>query len=188
MANKYKNITKAATGGLIGGIKPKILFKERSAFSACPELKTVKTTAGDHSTLEGDFTFIDPADKWNSLEFMIESGELKWTRVGSKGNGKSKLDFGFSVAGTQDAVYLFTEKNNKGEDIIIVIDTADCENSTKYLFGSCCYPASIESYEGGFGKSGEDDVMTSFMFKAYAPSLPLKIPTNITFEIEEAES
>lgn len=185
---KYKNVSKANTGSVMAGVKPKFYFKERSAFSACPEFKTTQTAPVDFSTLEGDFTFVDPADKWNSLEFMIESGELKWTKVGSKGNSKSKLDFGFSVASTQDALYMFLEKLNLGEDIIIVLDPADCKNATKYMFGGCCYPATIESYEGTLGKTGEDDVKTDFMFKAYAPSLPPKLPSNITFEVEEAES
>ena len=185
---KYSNVTRAEQSSFIGGVKGRFYFKEASAFSACPQFATVKDTDAKHSTLEGAFVFKDESEVFNYVDIMTESGELKWTAVGSKGNKKSKLEKMFSVAGLPDSLYKLVEQLNKGEDIICILELADCGVNNKIMFGGCCYPANLETYEGTTGKTGENDVATVFTLTTYAGSLPPKLPLNIEIPIEIPES
>lgn len=188
MAGKYSSIRRDEQKGFIGGTKGRFYFIRRNALASCPEFAAIKENDVDFSTLTGNFILVDEAEGFEFFDIMTESGELKWNSAGSKGNKKSKLQKMFKVAGMPDALYRFTELMNSGEDIIAVLELADCEVKNKIMFGGCCYPANIEEYEGSTGLSGEDDVATMYTLTTYAKSLPPKLSEDIEIPLSPTSS
>ena len=168
------NVKKTVGESKIGGIKNKMYWAPKSIITACPQLLPMddRTIASDYKILVGDFVFVDPLnDKFNSFEFDVSAGELKWKSEGATAQTKVlMLNFEMEVSTLDASLYQFIEKY-KNEDLILLIERADCSGEI-YLFGGCCQPAVITAIEGSLGKDAKTFGSTKFAFEAYSNGLP----------------
>ena len=180
-----ENVKKKAAESKLGGIKNKMLWAPKSILSACPQLLPMaeRTSPDDSKYLVGDFVFVDPlTDFFNTFEFDVSAGELKWKTEGNGSQSKVlTLNFEMSVSTMDSSLYQFIEKY-KNEDLILVIERADCSGE-RFMFGGCCQPAVITGIDGGLGKDAKSFGSTKFMFEAYSNGLPPLLPALITLPV-----
>ena len=182
IVGKYSNIDKTILGNNIAGIKFRILFVEASRVVSCPELPAIKTTDDDYLITTGDFVFVDPVtDGFNFIEVVNRTGELKWKSAGTTGNLKTILELDFDYAGISSAYAKFLALA-KNDNLILIIERTDC-SGLRFLFGGCCLPAQMISYEGTTGKKPDDDIKTNIKMDALAVGLPLVLPTELIIPI-----
>ena len=168
------NVKKTVGESKIGGIKNKMFWAPKSIIAACPQLAAMddRVSAADSKVLVGDFVFVTPAtDKFNSFEFDVSAGELKWKSEGTKPQAKvMMLNFEMEVSTLDASLYQFIEKYNNDE-FILLIERADCSGEI-FMFGGCCQPATITNIEGSLGKDPKTFGSTKFTFEAYSNGLP----------------
>lgn len=165
------NVKKTTGESKIGSIKNKMLWAPKSIIVSCPQFPT-RATADDYKFLEGDFTFVDEVtDKFNSFEFDVNAGDLMWKAEGSNPQSKiMTLGFEMSVSTLDSTLYQFVEKY-KNDDLILILERADCSGE-RFMFGGCCLPAVITEIEGNLGKTAKEFGSTKFKFEAYSNGLP----------------
>ena len=168
------NVKKTVGESKLGGIKNKMLWAPKSIISACPQLAAMgdRLTADESKFLVGDFVMVAPlTDKFNSFEFDVSAGELKWKSEGANAQSKvMQLGFEMEVSTLDGSLYQFVEKY-KNEDLILIIERADCSGE-RFMFGGCCQPAVITGIEGGLGKDAKTFGSTKFTFEAFSNGLP----------------
>lgn len=179
-----ENVKKTVGESKIGGIKNRLLWAPKSIIATCPALVPMadRTTTDESKYLDGDFVFVTPlTDKFNSLEFDVSAGELKWK---SEGTGQSKimmLNFEMEISTLDSSLYLFVEKY-KNEDLIMILERADCSGE-RFMFGGCCLPATITGIEGSLGKTAKDFGSTKMTFEAYSNGLPPMLPLDAVLPV-----
>ena len=171
--SKYSNVTKG-NESTIGGVKYRAYFTSATLLQTCPSPKAVKAADDDYKFLEGDFVFKNVLDKFNVIEFVSTTGELKWESIGSVGNLKFKNMFAAFFATMKSSFYRFVEEG-RNDELVMVIERADCSGDM-FVFGGCCLPAQMTKLAGGLGDKPEADIGTKIDFEAFSNGLPMMLP------------
>lgn len=123
-----------------------------NSFPAHPSLDTANVTLASKATITTDVTFLENKG-WFKLKIQADSGEVKDSMVGNKGNKKFKSMFDFFLPDT-------TAKNigfmGEYKNVPLVFCIPE-KSGRKRLLGTKELPVYFESSEGTSGKGGEDD-------------------------------
>ncbi|WP_417365930.1 hypothetical protein [Flavobacterium beibuense] len=130
-------------------------------------------------TVSEDITFLE-GKGFGKIVAQVDTGEVKPSIVGNKGNKKTKVSFDFMIPGTSKQALGFM-RVHKNTPMVFLVTGRDGQ---KYLVGDKNNPAYISESEGTTGKSGEDDNGIPFTIESYcipivyegAIQLPVVIP------------
>ena len=117
-------------------------------------------------TVATDITFLE-GKGWGKITAQVDTGEVKPTIVGNKGNKKNKVAFDFMVPGLSKKALGFL-RTHKNTPMVFLVQGRDGQN---YLIGDKFNPAYVTEAEGTTGKTGEDDNGIPFVIEAY--SIPI---------------
>ena len=112
------------------------------------------------------------------IDAQVDTGEVKVTTVGNKGNKKEKQTFDFFVPGN-DAKTLGFVRTHLNTPMLFAVTE---RGGQKRLLGDRFNPAYMSEVEGTTGKTGEDDKGVQFQIETYGRSIiydaavPLYVP------------
>lgn len=184
-----KNVVKTPGESKFGGIKNKMYWVRKSLLSECPHLTPIgdRTTIDQSKFLTGTFAFKENTDKFNSFEFDVNNGKLEWKSVGENPSALlMELNFEMTISTLDASLYNFVEANIN-EDLILVLERANCSGE-RFMFGGCCLPATITAVEGGLGVDAKSFGGTKFTFLAYSNGLPPQLPALLTLPVHGEEA
>lgn len=117
-------------------------------------------------TVADDIVF-DAGKGFAKIMVQADSGEVKTSLVGNKGNKKHKQSFAFYVPGNSKKLLGFL-RTCKNIPMAFLVDERDGQ---RRCIGDKFNPAFLSEVEGTTGKGGEDDKGVQFTIEAY--SIPI---------------